>query len=143
VTRSRHHTAWAGAFAVAAEPSRREYDAAITLGNTPTRDLLCTAPSGDQFAVHVKSAASRNWIPIQRALLEADPRDDLYLIVVLVPSDVASPFEYHILTHPEACNLFGRQRKVRLDGLPYKPGMEGLSWAEVRPHRDRWDKLPA
>ena len=34
MTRSRHHTAWAGAFAVAAELSRREYDAAITVGNS-------------------------------------------------------------------------------------------------------------
>ena len=142
MARSTHYTAWAGAFAVAAELSRREYDAAITIGNTPKRDLLCSAPSGEPFGVQVKSARSPNWIPIQKTLLEAVPMRDLYLVVVLVPTDTQRPFEYHILTHMEACDLYSRQRKVKLDGTPYKTGMEGLNWRDVRPHLNRWEKLP-
>ena len=138
-----HYTGWAATFGVAAELSRRGYDAAITIGNTPTRDLLCTAPSGDTFAVQVKGARSHNWVPIQKALLELGPRLDLYLIVVLTPPDTTSPFEFHVLTHAEAGELYGLQRKVRRDGQPYKGGMEGLAWSDVRPHKDRWDKLPA
>lgn len=129
-------------FAVAAELSRREYDAAITIGNTPKRDLLCTAPSGATFALQVKGARTRNWVLIQRALLEAGPQSDLYLVVVLVPSDTERAFEFHILTHAEACDLYGRQRKVKRDGTPYATGMEGLDWSDVSPHKDRWDKLP-
>jgi hypothetical protein len=60
MTRSRHHTAWSGTLGVAAELSRHEYDAVITLGNAPTHDLICTAPSGEPFAVQVESATTRN-----------------------------------------------------------------------------------
>src|SRR5262249_31758496 len=87
VTRSRHHTAWAGALAAAAELSRREYDAAITLGNTPTHDLVCSSPGGTPFTVQVKSVASKNWILIQKSMLEnPSPSPTLYFVVVLVPS---------------------------------------------------------
>lgn len=143
MVRITHYTGWAGTFGVAAELSRREYDAAITIGNTPARDLLCTAPSGDTFAVQVKGARKPNWIPIGRKFLEATPRLDLYLIVVLTPSDTTLPFEYHVLTHAEACELYGSQRKVKLNGEPYKGDFTGLDWPDVRPHRDRWDKLPS
>jgi hypothetical protein len=71
------------------------------------------------------------------------PRIDLYIVVVLVPPDAEKPFEYYVLTHSEACDLDGRQRKVKLDGQPYKTGMEGLSWTDVNPRKGRWDKFPA
>jgi len=143
VTRSRHHTAWAGALAVAAELSRREYDAAIALGNTPTLDLVCSSPGGTPFKVHVKSVASPNWILIQKSMLEnPSPSSTLYFAVVLVPSDPNKPFAFHVLTHKEVCALYAQQRRVRRDGRPYKAGMEGLSWSDVSRHRDAWHKLP-
>jgi hypothetical protein len=129
--------------AVASELSRRSYNAAITLGNTPTLDLICTSPSGTPFTVQVKSTSSRNWIQIQKAFLEASPRVDLYLIVALVPQDPTVPTSYYVLTHAEACSCYRAQRRVRLDGQPYKPGREGLSWADVRLHVGQWDKLPS
>lgn len=143
MTRSRHHTAWAGALAVAAELSRREYDAAITLGNTPAIDLVCSSPGGRQFAVQVKSLASANFVLIRRSTLEdVSPSPTLFFVVVLVPSDLDRPFAFHILTHAEACREYGQQPKARRDGRPYKPGMEGLSWRHVTPYKDAWHKLP-
>lgn len=141
--RSRHHTGWAGALAVAAELSRREYDAAITLGNTPALDLICASPSGKSFTVQVKSVSSGNWILIRKSMLEQPPKDDLFFAVALVPSNPDRPMEFHILTHAEACAHYGAQRRVKRDGTPYKPGYEGLSWGDVRKHAGRWDKLPA
>ena len=141
--RSRHHTSWAGALAVAAGLSRREHDAAITLGNTPALDLICSSPGEVAFTVQVKSVSSGNWVLIRKSVLEARPRADLFFAVVLVPSDPEKPFEYHILTHKEVCELYQQQRKVRKDGQPYKPGMDGLAWGDVRQHKNRWDKLPA
>jgi hypothetical protein len=142
MNRSRHHTGWAGALAVAAELSRRGYDAAITLGNTPALDLICASPSGKPFTVQVKSLSTWNWILIQKTLLDEMPRDNLFFAVVLVPSDFEKPFEFHILTHAEACDSYRQQRKVKKDGTPYKPGMDGLAWGDVKPHKNRWDKLP-
>lgn len=140
--RSRHYTGWAGLLALAAELSRRGYDAAITLGNTPALDLICSSPGGERFTVQVKSASAANWVRIQRAMLEAKPKTDLFVAVVLVPIATERPFEFHILTHREACELYSRQRRTRLDGQPYKPGFEGLAWSDVRLHVSRWDKLP-
>lgn len=141
--RTSHHTAWAGLLALAAELSRRGYDAAITLGNTPSLDLICSSPSGTPFKIQVKSLSATNWVLIQKAMLEDKPKLDLLLAVVLVPTDAERPFEFHILTHREACEAYAKQRRVRLDGKPYKPGMDGLAWGEVRQHLSRWDKLPA
>lgn len=140
--RSRHHTGWAGALGVASELSRREYDAAITLGNTPTLDLICSSPGGRSFTVQVKTASSRTWILIKKAILLAEPRNDLYFAIVFIPPDRAKPLEYHILTHAEVCAAYNRQSKTRRDGEPYKTGMEGIGWADVKNHAGRWDKLP-
>jgi hypothetical protein len=140
--RSRHHTGWAGALAVAAELSRREYDAAITLGNTPTLDLICSSPGGVPFKVQVKSVTSGNWVLIRKSFLEDEPKLDLFLAVVLVPARVSEPFEFHILTHEEASRSYTAQRRVRRDGQPYRGGMEGLAWTAVRQHRNQWNKLP-
>ena len=85
MARSKHHTGMAGTFAVGAELSRRGYDIALTLGNTPTIDVLCASPNGRPFKVQVKSAASANFVPIGKAWLEAAPDENLYLFVVLVP----------------------------------------------------------
>lgn len=141
--RSRHHTGWAGALAVAAELSHREYDAAITLGNAPALDLICASPSGKSFTVQVKSFSAGNWVLIKKSQLEEKHKDDLFFAIVLVPSDDRRPFEFHILTHVEACALYGEQRRVKKDGTPYKPGVEGLAWGQVKPQQDRWDKLPS
>lgn len=141
--RASHHTAWAGLLALAAELSRRGYDAAITFGNTPSLDLICSSPSGTPFTVQVKSLSANNWVLIQKAMLEDKPKMELLLAVVLVPTDAEKPFQFYILTHREACEAYAKQRRVRLDGQPYKPGMEGLAWGEVRQHLSRWDKLPA
>lgn len=142
MTRSRHHTGWAGALGVAAELSRRGYDAAITLGNTPALDLICSSPGGESFTVQVKSMTTGNWVLIKRSQLEQSPRGDLYFAIVLVPADDDKPFVYHILTHAEVCAAYAKQRRVKKDGTAYKPGMEGLAWGDVTPHRGHWDTLP-
>jgi hypothetical protein len=139
--RSRHHTGWAGALATAAELSRRGYDAAITLGNTPSLDLICSSPSGESFTVQVKSLSAPNWVLISRHLLEQDPRPAFFFVIVLVPKSDDRPFEFFVLTHEEAHRRYGNQRKVRGDGTP-RLGGEGLTWGDVKPHLSRWDKLP-
>jgi hypothetical protein len=128
MTRSRHHTGWAGALAVAAELSRRSYDATITLGNTPAIDLLCSSPEGKPFKVQVKSLSAPNYVLIRKEMLDGPPLDDLFFAVVMVPNEDDRPFEFHVLTHAEACDLYRQQPPLRKDGKAYKPGMDGLRW---------------
>ncbi len=142
MSRSKHHTGWAGALAVAAELSRREFDAAITLGNTPALDLICASPSGTSFTVQVKSLTVANCVLIPKRMLEEEPKARLLFCAVLVPTDPDRPFEFFILTHREVCALWSRMPKVKKNGEAYRPGFEGLNWGDIKPHKDRWDKLP-
>ena len=143
VTRTPHHTGWAGALAVAAELSRRGYDAAITLGNTPALDFICSSPEGATFKIQVKSSSSRNWIRISLKYLERPPAPDLLFAVVLVPTDLDLPFAFHILRHDEVCALYAKQSRMRRDGTPLKSGHEGIGWSDALRHAARWDKLPS
>lgn len=142
MARSKHHTGMAGTFAVAAELSRRGYDVALTLGNTPTIDLFCALPSGRPFKVQVKSAAAANFVPIGKAWLEASPDESLYLFVVLV-SAPGTPFRFFILPHPDATALYGTILKTKSSGEPYAPGWEGFGWPMTQPHENAWERLPA
>jgi hypothetical protein len=142
VPRSRHHTGWSGALGVASELSRRSYDAAITLGNTPSLDLICSSPGQSRFTVQVKTVTSKTLVRIRKTALERDPQPDLFFVVVFISADPAMPLEYYVLENEEVHEAYCRQRKTRLDGQPYKPGFEGLGWSDVKPHAGRWDKLP-
>jgi len=140
--RSRHHTGWAGVLAAAAELSRRSYDVTITLGNTPTTDLLAAAPDGLAFRVEVKSASTPNFVPIQKAILEAPVRSDLVFVIVLVPRIPEQPFRFFIMTHADVRDAWKTTRKTTKLGQPYKPGWEGLKWGAIAPHENCWSKLP-
>jgi hypothetical protein len=132
----------AGTFAVAAELSRRGYDVALTLGNTPTIDLLCASPSGRTFKVQVKSASSANFVPIGKDLLEAPPDESLYLFVVLVASTGDVPFRFFILSHSEVVSLWATAPKTKASGEPYAAGWEGFRWPTIQPRESAWGKLP-
>ena len=139
--RSRHHTAWAGALAVAAELSRRGYDATLTLGNAPALDLLCASPSGKPFKVQVKSLTRPNSVLIRKSMLEQDPQTDLFFAVVIVPASEAAPMEFRIMTHTEVVKHWLRMPKKKRDGQPHKLG-GGLYWSVVEPYAGGWEKLP-
>jgi hypothetical protein len=140
--RTRHHTGWAGALYVAAELSRRGYDAALTFGNTPSLDLLCASPNGKPFKIQVKSLTTGNAVLIQKSLLDTAPQPDLFFAIVLVPAKEEAPMEFRILTHHEVTELWKSMPKVKKDGQPYKPGMDGLNWGVVKPYKGGWEKLP-
>ena len=140
--RSRHHTSWAGALYVAAELSRRGYDATLTFGNTPSLDLLCASPDGKPFKIQVKSLTTGNAVLIQKSLLDVVPQADLFFAIVLVPNKEEASMEFRILTHHEVTELWKSMPKVKKDGQPYKPGMDGLNWGVVKPYKGGWEKLP-
>ncbi len=137
-----YHTQWAATFAIAAELSRRQNVVALTLGNAETLDMLCVSPAGSSFKVEAKGSATINFIRTGKRILEATPRLDLFLIIAVLPSGDKEPFRFFVLTHQEACTAHKGYPKTKRNGKPYKSGNEGLKWATIKQHEDRWDKLP-
>ncbi len=140
--RDRHYTSWAATLATAAELARRCYDATITFGNTPKVDLLAATKDGPAFKVQVKGISSENALWIQKSFFDMPTQQDLFLFIVVVPRDIAKPFQFFIMTHEESKKAYASQRTVKRDGSPYKEGHEGLTWGVVKIHKDRWDKIP-
>ncbi len=140
--RDRHYTSWAATLATAAELARRCYDATITFGNTPKVDLLAATKDGPAFKVQVKGISWENALWIQKSFFDMPTQQDLFLFIVVVPPDIAKPFQFFIMTHEESKKAYASQRTVKRDGSPYKEGHEGLTWGVVKMHKDRWDKLP-
>jgi len=142
VKRERHYTSWAATLATAAELARRCYDATITFGNTPKVDLLAATKGGPAFKVQVKGISGKYALWIQKSFFDMSTQQNLFLFIVVVPRYTAEPFEFFIMTHEECKKAYASQRKVKLDGSPYKEGHEGLLWGVIKMHKDRWDKLP-
>ena len=72
----------------------------------------------------------------------AEPQPDLFFAIVIVPIGHEDPMQFRILTHQEVVKHWKERRKVKKDGQPYKPGMDGLNWGTVKPYSGGWDKLP-
>lgn len=143
MSRNKYHTEWAGAFAVASELSRRGFDVAITVGQSPTYDLLCNSSLGVAFKVQVKSLTKPNAVPIQKRIRELMPRNDLFFVVALVPEILDDHPRYFVLTHAEVIQIWQEQPKINpRTGKSYRAGWEGLLWKSITPHENKWDKLP-
>ena len=141
---STYHTQWAGAFAIAAELSRRGYTAAFTLGNAPPPafDLICVAPSGRPFKVEAKSTAAPTFIRTGRKIFELPLQNNLFLIVALLPYNRDPGFSFFIFTHDELRHIWQETSRKKRSGEAYVEGHEGLTWRAVEAQKDRWDKLP-
>jgi hypothetical protein len=129
-------------FAVGSELCRRGYDVALTVGNTPTKDLMCESPARRVFKVQVKGTSTKNFVLVQKRVLEAATDDGLVFVVVLVPPDSAEGIQFFVLTHAEVQAAHRAQPKTKRSGDPHKPGFEGMNWGQVVAHESRWDKLP-
>jgi hypothetical protein len=141
--RSTHHTSWAAAFAVAAELSRRCYDVAFTVGNTPRYDLFCTGPSNTAFKIQVKGISNAAAFWVQYQFFSTQTEEDLFLVVVLVPRRIKDGgFRYFILSHHEAKEAFAKLPTHKKDGRKYDPNESGLTWGSITPYENAWPTLP-
>jgi hypothetical protein len=104
--------------------------------------MVCVARSGYPFKVEAKGTAGPAFIRTGKAILEMALREDLFLIVALLPSNQNFPFNFFVLTHNEIRGVWQRTPKEMASGKPYVTGHEGLKWKIVEAHKDRWDKLP-
>lgn len=139
-----YHTQWAGAFAIAAELSRRGNTVAFTLGNAPPPafDLVCVAASGRPFKVEAKGTATPTFVRTGRKILEMPLQSDLFLIVALLPSERHPSFNFYIFSHEEPREIWRQTRRTKTSGEPYVEGHEGLTWRAIEAQGNRWDKIP-
>jgi hypothetical protein len=140
IKRKNHYTEWAALFATGAELARRGYDVALTLGNTPKVDLLCSVPNGELFKVQVKGMSDRSGNFIQPHFFDDKEDPGLLFITVNVPSGDKEPFEFFIMTHGDI--------KSVLEGLNEKKKKTvregwGFTYKEIKNYKDKWEKLPS
>jgi hypothetical protein len=126
--------------ATGAELSRRGYDVAFTLGNTPRLDLLCSAPNGVAFKVQVKGISHPSGFYMQPPFLTSRADNELFLVVVFVPLNEKA-FRFFILSHKEAIAESRKMPKKRQDGRPYTKG-SGLNFGSVTPYESAWETFP-
>ena len=113
--------------AIGAELSRRGYDVTWTLGNTPKVDMLCSVPNGLPFKIQVKGISNENGFYIDKSFFDEPEQKYLFLVVVLVPREDASPFRFFVLSHRDAMNEFAKMPTHKRDGRKYENGA-GLNW---------------
>jgi hypothetical protein len=135
--RSNYHTSLAATLAVGAELSRRGYDVAFTLGNTPRIDLLASVPDGRPFKVQVKGISKPWGFFLQESFFRAKLQRNLYLVVVVVarhPLQAKSTaFRFFVLSHGDA------KREGENMRVPYE---SGLNWGSIKNYENKWGKLP-
>src|SRR5258706_15944318 len=110
--RKTHYTSQAALLATGAELSRRGYDVAFTLGNTPRIDRICGVPDGTPFKIQVKGITWESGFRVQKAFFDQARQDDLFLIVVRVPPPGEEKrFRYFVLSHHEASETYSEAAK--------------------------------
>jgi hypothetical protein len=140
--RSTCQTSLAATYATAAEMSRRGYNVAFTVGNTPRVDLYCDAPDGQVFKVQVKGISNPNGFYVQQSFFDSPAQQNLLLVIVLVPKpNDDSPVQFFVMTHAEAIAESEKMPKFKRDGRPYEKG-SGLNWGSITPYKNAWYKLP-
>jgi hypothetical protein len=142
MNRSPLHTSWAAAYSACAELSRRNYDVAFTMGNTPKVDLLCCSPEGTPFKVQVKGISNTAGFWVRQGFFDGLADDALFLIVVYVPKDLQKAARFFVLNHLQAKNGFDKMPKSTKGGKPYDESSTGLNWGSVTPYEDKWNILP-
>ena len=134
----KYQTQWASQFYVAAELTRHGYLVAFTLGNAPKIDLMACSPKGADFLIQVKGQATKNfWLlgPVQ-------PRDDLFYVLVYLPSSGGLP-SFFILTSQEVAKEREAYREhIEAVGGSYRDDMGGMNWSAAHKYEGDWAKLP-
>jgi hypothetical protein len=116
------------------------------MGNAKRTNVFVTSPGGRSFTVQVKGAKSKSgwWAK------EPQASDDHFYILVYVepyPSDrkgqppcVPRMF---IMKSEEVQKLISEEKRRYVEKHQKPMTSEGLSWAEVLEHENKWEKLPS
>jgi hypothetical protein len=126
------------------------------MGNAPAVDLICRSPQGKNFSVQVKSLSSKSsFIFSHGADDEGDGHDELYFVLVLIPTERSERAEYYLLNRPatkEALVQAAREYEASCQRRGTTPVAfaPGVNYSTVKRlaaehgYRDAWERtLPA
>jgi hypothetical protein len=147
----------ASQFFVAGELCRRGYSAVVTLGNTPTTDILCSNLEGTKFVhIQVKTFVPGNRTCSVGVKAERDFGENFFWVLSGIPKPNAIElFEYYIipasvmaknvvkahqlwLKSPGAKGQPHKENKMRTVHLPPYKSFSG--W-DISDYANRWDLI--
>lgn len=141
--REGHRTQWAAQFAVASELCKRGYEVALTMGNHPRKDIMCSSPQGVDFSIDVKGLYKRNFWAVKKKTQV----DHLFYVFAFVPDD--KPNQFFILTQAEVNEGIDRVSAIAIEGAKRRGSdanwtevFPGVAWAYAAQFENKWDKLP-
>ena len=153
---NKHTKGSASQYYVAAELSRRGMVAALTLGNCPTTDILCSNVEGTSFAhIQVKTFIKGKTKCAVGLKAQIDNGSRFFWVLVGIPTQRARRPVYYIISSSEMaahvkasfdlwCNAKGKTREhdkansVRVVYIPPKVSRDG--W-DISPFRARWSLI--
>jgi len=134
----------AGEYFVAGELAIRNFNAAITLRNNESYDILCTSPDGKkQFGVQVKTTRnSRNWLLNKKV---ETGKENLFFIFVNILGLDQRP-EYFVIHSIELAEMISKAHQNWLitpgrGGRPHKDNPNRKFNDKEGDYLERWDLL--
>lgn len=144
-------------FFVAGELCRRGIIAAVTLGNTPNTDVLCSNSEGTRFAhIQVKTYIPGTNTATVGLKAEIDYGKNFFWVLGGIPApDADQKFEYYIIPSSVVAREVTKSHKLwlsgkRSDGTPRKdsrvriihlPPRTSLAGWSVAKYKGRWDLI--
>ncbi len=144
-------------FFVAGELCRRGVVAAVTLGNTPNTDVLCSNSEGTRFAhIQVKTYIPGSSTVVVGLKAEIDYGKHFFWVLGGIPKpNAGKKFEYYIIPSSVVAREVTKNQALwlsikRSDGTPRKdsrvrtihlPPKTNLAGWSVAKYRDRWDLI--
>lgn len=144
---ARNITGAAGEYHVAAELSRREWLATVTIKNSPDTDLLAQRPSSERLiAIQTKTASPGSWFRLKEKNESASRRDGQWFVLVALQAATERPRFYVVPRDHVAAMIFADHREWLTTpgkgGQPYKDNEQrNLSETDVAGYLERWDLL--
>ena len=103
--------------------------------------MLCSVPDGSTFKIQVKGISNQNALYIDKSFFDAPGQENLFLVVVLVPKDVALPFRFFVLSHAQAKTESAKLPTRKRDGQPFVVE-GGLNWGSFKSYENAWATFP-
>jgi hypothetical protein len=156
---SKNHLGNASQFSVAAELCRRGHSAAVTIGNTPTVDILCSNLKGTKF-VHIQvktflqgasrcmvgQKAEKNlgptffWVLTGLAPVDSDKKNEFFVIppAIMAKNVTRHAKKFHSIPNPQG----SLPKKTTIRIVPIPPKRSNVGWS-IKKFRNDWSLIDA
>ncbi|MHA1911947.1 MAG: hypothetical protein ACTSYA_09650 [Candidatus Kariarchaeaceae archaeon] len=134
---TKQHTQWAGQYYVAAELTRRGYNIAFTLGNTPLTDLLVVSPTNRHLRIECKSQKSKSFWRIKRK----NANETLFYVFILILEDPKESPKFWIMKSIDVNKKIDEEVQKQENNIKKgtrKEVVEGFIFSKVLENEENW-----